>query len=279
MSIISTGSRLIAKSQPGAALRQKEETQIENPMIPGVGDIGTVARGMVEEPLNRQTPAGSSKVISSTPTVEPNAIPDIGMTVPNQPLAPTAPNVGLNAPSTPARGVTSAPASMAGGPTLRSNITPAGPMAQGVSGGEVLGAGIAKAYQPIPEPTPMPIQAQASGGNNNQVYNALSGLIGSKAFAGEGANPIRSTLGQAVAGPVGKVLTNVGTALKLPQLSPGGLGNQLQSLGGAASAAQGGIGSVSKTVQNVVNALRSTASNVTNKASSWLRSLFGGSSW
>lgn len=89
------------------------------------------------------------------------------------------------------------------------------------------------------------------------------------------------TTGQYLAGAAGKVLTNIGSAFKAPQLSPGGLGAKLQTWGGAVGPSVAGQGSITSALRslarpntNTVNFLRSAASNVGNKLRSVFSNLF-----
>lgn len=83
MAVRPLGSSLLAKAGAGGRLRESEEARIQKPEIPGKGGIGTLGRAQVEEPLVRQVPAGSSKVVSVQPTVE-GTTADVG-------ILPTAP--------------------------------------------------------------------------------------------------------------------------------------------------------------------------------------------
>lgn len=64
------GTALLAKSQPGGKLRELEEFTTTKPEIPGKGQAGTLSRSLIEEPLTRQTPPGSEKIVSVQHTIE-----------------------------------------------------------------------------------------------------------------------------------------------------------------------------------------------------------------
>lgn len=64
------GSALLAKSQPGGRFRELEEFARTKPEIPGKGQAGTLSRSLIEEPLTRQVPTGSEKIVSVQPTIE-----------------------------------------------------------------------------------------------------------------------------------------------------------------------------------------------------------------
>lgn len=282
MALRTIGSTLQAKANPGGALRSKDESLINRPDIPDSGAVGSVNRQLVEEPLQRQVPEGSAKVVSSTPAVEGTTVAAPGVNTGATPMAP----VGLmgEAPSgTPSRGASQplfagGVAPEAGASAQPRSMVKPGVAASAASGGPVANAGIATGYLPPEQSQPTQVQGQASQ-DNPTVLGALSNLLGLKTFAGNG-NPVISTLGQQIAGTAGKAISAVGNALKAPQIVPGGVGAAMQSYGGAPSVTQSGGGSVSKAVQQAAAALRSynpvqTFQSNVSKAASVLRSLFG----
>lgn len=271
------GSTLLAKANPGGALRKAEEQNIENPALPGKGAIGTISRAGLEQPIERQVPPGSTKVVSSAPAVESTVAP--GGILPTQPIPDTG--VGMPgaqapvAPSTPARGPSAAPNVGYLPPTLRS--TQAAP-AKTVSGGA-----LANAAPSVKTQQEMGVRSQVQGapGESMDIVKPFVSVAGGKVMADEGKklNVLRPTTLQEVAGGAGKVISTIGNALNAPQLTPGGLGAKLQTFGGAPSVAKAGVGSVSKAVQQVASNLRSynpaqTLQSNINKATSFLRSLF-----
>lgn len=70
MALRSLGSSLVAKSSPGAKLREKEEFTVTKPVIPGKGVPGSLQRQFVEEPGVRAIPPGSERIITPTPGAE-----------------------------------------------------------------------------------------------------------------------------------------------------------------------------------------------------------------
>src|SRR3990167_8772150 len=70
MALRSLGSSLVAKGSPGGTYRKTEERRIETPDLPGRGKVGSIDRAQLEEPLERQVPGGSQKVVGVQPTVE-----------------------------------------------------------------------------------------------------------------------------------------------------------------------------------------------------------------
>lgn len=68
--IRTVGSALLAKSLPGGKLRDVEEFARTKPEIPGKGQAGTLSRSLIEEPLTRQVPPGSAKIVGVQPTIE-----------------------------------------------------------------------------------------------------------------------------------------------------------------------------------------------------------------
>jgi len=96
MAINTLGSSLIAKSNPGGKLRETITANAEKPALPGKGDIGTIGRAQVEEPLNRPVSPGSDKVVAVQPTVE-------GSSVAQNDILPAG-GIGLNeSPTAPLR--------------------------------------------------------------------------------------------------------------------------------------------------------------------------------
>ena len=69
----SLGSSLVAKSSPGGRLRDLIEQAMTIPQIPGKGAIGSISRAGIEEPLKREVPAGSEKIVGATPVVQSQA--------------------------------------------------------------------------------------------------------------------------------------------------------------------------------------------------------------
>lgn len=64
------GSQLFTKAQPGGKLRELAEFTTTKPEIPGKGQIGTLSRGLTEEPLLRDVSPGSAKIVSVQPIIE-----------------------------------------------------------------------------------------------------------------------------------------------------------------------------------------------------------------
>ena|SRR3990167_1886198 len=90
MALRSLGSSLIARAGVGSRTRQGEETRIQKPEIPGKGAVGTLSRKGIEEPLERQVPPGSEKIVSSRPIVE--SIPGVPADIlPDEGFIPPAP--------------------------------------------------------------------------------------------------------------------------------------------------------------------------------------------
>lgn len=280
MALRTIGSTLLAKANPGGALRSKEEKLVERPDIPDAGAVGSVNRQMVEEPLQRQVPEGSVKVVSATPTVEGTTVATPGMN-PAQPMAGQGMGTGMfpgESGATPSRGAANQPLFAGGvspeaGPSasLRSNVQP-GRTGSTVSGGALPGAQVATAYKPAETPS-VDVQGERGSDDNFSPLPLSLGLIGSKAFAG-GGQPGQSTTrttGQALAQTVASGLGPVFQATPV--------GRALQSYANSPQAVKSGSGSVQKAVQQAAAALRSynpvqTFSSNVNKAASVLRSLF-----
>lgn len=294
------GSQLIAKSSPGGKLRTLTEQNAENPAIPGKGDVGTISRTQVEEPLNRPVPPGSDKIISVQPTVE-------GTTVSQGDIVPAG-GVGLNpttnAPLRSGAGDQALFQGNGGGDNAsRPAAAPSQPAGRVNPGGATATPTAAKAparaaaaYVPAPQVLGLSdSQPSQSASQNQQVqggtttyqrdpFLAAVTTLGNKAYADtkNAVNKVVSytpTAGQYVSGAAGKVASAVGNVVNSPALRS--LGSQLQSFGGQPNTTVGSISkavsnvanNVGKTVGSTVNNLRSAASSTVNNL---LRSLFGG---
>lgn len=274
------GSSLLAKSSPGSKLREQAVQNAEKPALPGKGDVGTIGRAQVEEPLNRPVPQGSDKIVAAQPTVE-------GTTVAPTDIVPAG-GVGLNEnANTPLRSGAGNQALFQGGAAQpqaqpAGRVNPGGTTATQIATPTVSRA--AAAYVPAPVEQVLGLNSsqgnqQVQGGTTSYQRDPFLSAVttlGNKAYADtkNAVNKVISytpTAGQYIAGAVGKAISNV------PALRS--LGNHLQSFGG--SRAQGNIqGSIRQTVKNVsqnvgktINNLRSQAGNGLNNL---LRSLFGG---
>jgi hypothetical protein len=265
------GSSLLAKSSPGGALRKVDETKIEAPALPGKGEIGSVSRGMLEEPIERQVPPGSTKVVSSAPSVEPNAVAPTGI-LPTQPITPGqagAPGIGLPA-STPMRGVNGASPDVGMmQPTIRSQ---AGAPGKAVSGGGVQGK-TATAYLPQ-ETSSVGYQGEAGQQSNPNLINAISGNVSGKTYATEGQPRTSAQTRSGLANIAGILGAQTGTVRSIANAEP--IGNAIRSAvsavakyNPAAMANQAGTA-----VANMVKS-GGAVGQAAQKVSGWLRSLFG----
>ena len=271
------GSQLVAKNSPGGKLRETTETRIATPEIPGKGVPGTLSRAGIEEPLVRAVPPGSEKIVSQQPTIEgttvaplsaiPEAVSPVAPIAGQAPLAPTVPQGGQNQAlfqggvgsggggvSTPAPSSASRPSGASA-----SVVSQQGGTAPRVGGGQVQGAQTA-------------VQAPQAALQRESLAASTVGRLAGKAYAdaGDAVNKVVSyvpTAGQFLAGGVGKALTSIGSAIKAPQLAPGGLGAQLQSFGGQPTKNTKGqnvpqAGSISATVGRLASSLKNAASNL-----------------
>lgn len=91
----SLGSSLVAKSSPGGKLRDLGEQAITTPQIPGKGAIGSISRAGIEEPLKREVPAGSEKIVGALPVVssQPGLPADV---IPSEVMPPAPIPEGMN---------------------------------------------------------------------------------------------------------------------------------------------------------------------------------------
>jgi hypothetical protein len=280
---ISLGSSLIAKSKPGGKYRDIVEQNVENPALPGKGQIGTIARSQVEEPLERPVPQGSEKIVSVQPTVE-------GSTVAQNSILPAG-GVGLpDAANTPLRSGAGNQALFSGGGSSRSAAAPSqapgrvNPGGATVSNRAAVTPTAARAYAPAYDFSQenQQVRSQQPQYERTNFASALS-TLGNKAYAdaGKAVQKVISytpTAGQYLQGAAGKVLSQV------PALRS--LGNQLQSQGGS-RAVGNTSGSISKFVQSivpntvkqtapVVRSVQQVAKTVTSAVNNLLRSLTGG---
>lgn len=138
MALRTLGATTLAKSNPGSKTRDVEEMRSGRPAIPGKGQAGTIARSLIEEPLNRAVPAGSNKVVSVQPTVEGNTVLPRSVVPPSAAVRPGADGQAL----------------FQGGvnPSQGSPVRPTGQAATGISGGSILGAGSASGRSTVGGP-------------------------------------------------------------------------------------------------------------------------------
>ena len=286
MALRSLGSSLVAKAAPGSALRKTTEQRILTPEIPGKGAPGSLERQFIEEPTLRPISAGSQRITTPTPTIESvqgqaSLPPDLIAPAPPLPVA----RPGAEGQPLFQGGVT---------PTAAAPVARGGRVATSVSGG------------PVPETTPAQGPAGQVQGASTQVQAAPSvtregllptifSFLSGRTVADEPQRPTQEssgfgatgvqrqgneisftpTAGQLLAGISGKALTSVGTALKAPQLAPGGLGARLQAFGGNVGPAIAGQGSISAGLRSLTSSVGKAASNLRSKASnafSYLRS-------
>lgn len=260
----SLGSSLVAKSSPGGRLREIGEQAITTPQIPGKGAIGTISRGGMEEPLKREVPPGSEKVVGMQPIVESQA--------------------GLPADVIPSEVMPPAPIPEGANPSVSASV-PSGSRGQalfqgGVGGQPSAGGAAAGASKPVTKqvsqgvpyvgykaPVPEVQGAQTSSQNRNSEMVGtgvpFASTLGGKVYAGDTNNPVPRTAAQAVVGGLGKVVSAVAPKV----------GNMMQSWGGQtiqAPRSQQKPAPKPSVVQGVVNQLRSVVSNLFSKLrSSW----------
>lgn len=262
----SLGSSLVAKSSPGGKLREIGERAITTPQIPGKGAIGTLSRGGIEEPLKREVPAGSEKVVGMQPIVESQA--------------------GLPADVIPSEVMPPAPIPEGMSPSVNASV-PQGNRGQalfqggvgGSSGGAAAGASRAATKQvsqgdpyigykkPVPE-----VQGAQTSSQDPRSVNVGTGVpfastLGGKVYAGDTNNPVPRTAAQAVVGGLGKAVSAV------PIQAVKNVGNMMQSWGGITQQAprsQQKPAPKPSVAQGVANQLRSVVQNLFSKLrSSW----------
>ena len=278
--IRSLGSSLLAKAGTGSLSRKAQETRLTKPEIPGKGAVGTAGRELVEQTDITRTAPGSQKIVRSAPGIESASLPGIaahqvpllaGMGSPGGAPVQMFQGRGLMA--------AGAPASQPGiaGRQASSIATMAAPRGQ-VAGARTERAAQAAAAQAAARgqvtPQAASVQAQRVPFSASELPNI--GMFGGRVSADTGgqqtaqqSNQWQPTTAQYAVGGAGRALTNIGTALKAPQIVSGGLGAKMQTYGGSQSVAAAGRGSVEKAVQNISSALRS----VTQKAQSAINKL------
>jgi len=265
----SLGSSLVAKSSPGGRLREIGERAITTPQIPGKGAIGSISRAGLEEPLKREVPAGSEKVVGMQPIVESQAglpadiLPsEVGMPMPIPEGA--TPSVASSVPSG-SRGQALFQGGVGGQPN---------------AGGATAGASrqaTKQVSQGVPFVGYKPPQVETQGGETQQTnpnirpllpQTGINQMAGGKVFAGEGGIP--RTAAQKVVGGLGKTVSSV------PIQAVKNVGNMMQSWGGQTikSAPQARNVPRPSFIQGVKNQLRSVVQNFFSR----LRSR-GGRSW
>lgn len=74
---------------PGSVLRSFLENQFAGIKIPGKGESGSLSRTQLEEPLARNVPVGSNKIVAVKPLIEPTSTSN----------AASLPNVNIGQPS------------------------------------------------------------------------------------------------------------------------------------------------------------------------------------
>lgn len=246
----SLGSSLVAKSSPGGKLRELKEQSVTTPQIPGKGAIGSISRSGIEEPLKRETPAGSEKVVGMQPIIESQA--------------------GLPADLIP-EDIAPAPIPEATSRQVRSSV-PSGNNNQALFQGGVSPTGeptkpatqqVSQGVSKVSDLYNKPVQPNTPGASSNteilRSQNVGTGIpftstLGGKAFAGEGNEVLRS-LPQQVVGSLGKVVSNVAPSV----------GNMMQSWGGQtiqSPRSQNKPAPKPNFVEGVMNQLRSVVSNL-----------------
>jgi hypothetical protein len=262
------GSSLVAKASPGARLRETTEQQIQKPEFPNKGQVGTLSRASVEEPLTREVPPGSEKIVSIQPTIEGTQVAPVNVApLPTAPVSPVIPGVSL--PSSVTASVPSGAQNQAlfkGGVSTPTGKAPMGGIASTVSKPAVAAPAVtSKAATTTPVSVKAPIAPTTVSGFLGGILPSVMSLGGKIYAEGEGTN-IPRNLSQAIAGKVASVIPsgnlpvvgNLQSALQnysvSPQIAKSGQG----SLGGAIKtvAKSGGLPGL------ISNALRSQASNL-----------------
>lgn len=289
MALRSLGSTLIGRAALGSPLRKTIEEAASTPVIPGKGEPGSLERAFVEQPFERTVPPGSQKVVSVTPGADVTAVSSPGgeallagaMGQPRAPLPNTAPGAnnqalfqgGISpktsitpnvAAPTAARGRTPVYNSVAGVPTsipeISSPVSVMGGRATEIKAPSYERQGLFSGNPQLPSFAQLGghIMAAPKPGELETTKELQPG------FVQQGNNKIQftPTTGQYLAGKLGKVISNVGTAFKAPQLTPGGLGAKLQTFGGAVQPALAGVGSVGNALRSLTQSFMKPFQNL-----------------
>lgn len=276
----SLGSSLIAKASPGAALRKTQEARAEMPPVPQIGQTGATSRMGLEQPLERQVPAGSQKIVSIQPTIEGTQVaPGI---IPGEVPAPI-PGIGIS----PEKVIPSVPGGAENQALFQGGVgSPAGRVtnkpARTVS--TAGGAKPAVAYQPKPEPTPAPetqgeqtqYQAPVAPATPG-ILGTISNILGGKAI-GKESQPIQSkggslrTLGQMIAATAvgaGKGFGLLPYGAEIAQrINPNPISNALMSFASKPNTTQG---SITAGLRSLGNQAQSGLRSLQNKIGSFFK--------
>lgn len=286
MALRSLGATLLAKSNPGTALRNKEEQNIQGAVPAGNASAQpeSAVRKTVDQPLEVSVPGGTEKNVAVKPTLQPN--------------------ISTTQPSTPAQGLLSQMGGAGAAVAANRNINAPAPSGQPSGGGNIVNPNNvnAPASSPIAAKSSSAIssagrtaktavssqpflEAMGVGAKNapaaTNTYNPVSTnwQLGTRASAAEGSNnEVGRSLAQGVAATVANIIDK-------------GVVNAVKNIGktsnyqptSKASQSLMNFASNPKASQSsgIMSNLRSAASNVSQKAStavqkasSWLRSLF-----
>lgn len=283
MALRSLGSSLVAKSTPGSATRDLLEKQISKPAIPGKGEIGTTNRDLATETGVTPAAPGSEKVIAAGPGVEGSQVISPTEVAPTQAMQPLLAG-GMGLPQGPGQMGSNNMAMMDGSASRVAASAPStgGRTASARSGGPVAGtttasgsilpSGASSSFQ-----APAPVVAP-------QIESFTSRLLGgSKSYADEPGKPSApqtqySTAQRNVSQGAAQTAATILSGNKANMSYGGGAVNaqnptamSLARYANNPTVTGSGIGSIT----DVASQLRSMASTAKDKATTWLRSLFG----
>lgn len=279
MALRSLGSSLMAKASPGTSLRKRTEERMQGATQAGAGiaQPGSVQRQSIQEPLEKQVPTGTQKVVSVQPTIQPMVKG-----------AATAPSTGM-VPQMGGGGMATATGRSIAAGGQSPSVSPGGGAARvstqaptSVSGGAAPGAKPAAKYAPTPGGGGAVLGLQAPPSPSYTQGSFLSGVgpaiasLGNRVAAEGGKQTIPQNFGQAVAGAIGNTINTVGRALGNP-LPEKNVSENLQKFASNVKNTVSGVGSISKpaaTVQAVARSVQKAVQQAAQKATSILRSLF-----
>lgn len=286
MALRSLGSVLLSKSNPGTALRNKEEKSMGGAVPAGntSAQPDSAVRKTVDQPLEVSVPGGTEKNVAVKPTLQPNIsttqpstaaqgqglLPQMGGGAAaaiagrniNAPAAPASgggnvvsPN-NVNSPSSnPATQKASTSVSSTG--RVATKATPNSNFLSALGVGEKNAPAQTNSYNPVSTNWQLGTRASAAEGSNNEVGRSL-------------AQGVAATVANIIDKGVVNAVKNIGKTNNYQPTSKASQSLMNFASNPKASQSSGIISNIRSAASNVAQ----KASNTVQKASSWLRSLF-----
>lgn len=286
MALRSLGTTLLAKTNPGTALRTKEEQNVQGavPAANTSAQPNAAVRKTVDQPMEVSVPGGTEKSVAVKPTIQPNVSttqPATGIQgqglLPQMGGAVAATNAGrnINAPVAPSSAgnvatpnKVAAPISAPVGAKSSTSVSSGGRVASAAVPNSNFLSNVGVGAKNAPAET-----------NVRAVSVPFTG-IGSRVSAAEDGGKsyeVGRSLPQAVAATVANIIDkgvvnavkNIGKTNYTPTSN---VSRSLMQFASNPSAAKSS--GILSNISSAANTAKNTASNVVQKASSWLRSLF-----